>query len=93
MLFRSRKPSVRVATVKPKRKRLRRFLSLPLLAKQSTTMYGGQAVIEGVMMRSPSYWSLAVRKPSGEVAEVWRPVDSLMKRAVRWPRSGGRSTP
>jgi len=80
MLFRSRKPSVRVATVKPKRKRLRRFLSLPLLAKQSTTMYGGQAVIEGVMMRSPSYWSLAVRKPSGEVAEVWRPVDSLMKR-------------
>jgi len=79
MLFRSREPGVRAATVRPQRKRISRLLSLPLLAKQST-MYGGQAVIEGVMMRSPSYWSVAVRKPSGEVAEVWRPVDSLMKR-------------
>jgi len=79
MLFRSRKPGVSVATLSPERKRLRRFLHLPLLAKQST-MYGGQAVIEGVMMRSPSYWSVAVRKPNGELAEVWHPVDSLMKR-------------
>jgi uncharacterized protein YqhQ len=76
----SHKPGARVASPKLKRKRLSRALSLPLLAKQSKTMYGGQAVIEGVMMRSPSYWSLAVRKPSGEVAEVWHPVDSLMKR-------------
>ncbi len=45
-------------------------------------MYGGQAVIEGVMMRSPNFWSVAVRKPNGEVAEVWRPIDSLMKRHV-----------
>ncbi|WP_291255824.1 DUF1385 domain-containing protein [Fusobacterium sp.] len=28
---------------------------------------GGQAVIEGVMMRSPSYIATAVRKPSGEI--------------------------
>ena len=80
MLFRSRKPVVRVATVKPEGRRLWRLLSLPLVAKQSKMMYGGQAVIEGVMMRSPSYWSLAVRRPNGEVAEVWHPVDSLMKR-------------
>jgi len=45
-------------------------------------MYGGQAVIEGVMMRSPSYWSVAVRRPNGEMAEVWRPIESVMKR--RW---------
>jgi uncharacterized protein YqhQ len=76
----SRKLGVRTATVRPARKRLWRLLLLPVLAKQSKTMYGGQAVIEGVMMRSPSYWSLAVRKPNGELAEVWHPVDSLMKR-------------
>ena len=28
---------------------------------------GGQAVIEGVMMRSPSSMAVAVRKPSGEI--------------------------
>jgi uncharacterized protein YqhQ len=79
MFFRSRKPGVRVASVKAGRKRLRRLLRLPLAA-QATPMYGGQAVIEGVMMRSPSFWSVAVRKPNGELAEVWHPIDSLMKR-------------
>ncbi len=28
---------------------------------------GGQAVIEGVMMRSPNYWAVAVRKPDGDI--------------------------
>ncbi len=28
---------------------------------------GGQAVIEGVMLRSPHYWAVAVRKPDGEI--------------------------
>ncbi len=28
---------------------------------------GGQAVIEGVMMKSPHYYSIAIRKPSGEI--------------------------
>ena len=28
---------------------------------------GGQAVLEGVMMRAPSAWSVAVRKPDGEI--------------------------
>ncbi|MGA9761864.1 MAG: DUF1385 domain-containing protein [Gaiellaceae bacterium] len=76
----SRKPGVRAETMRHKGKRLRRLFLLSMLAKQSKTMYGGQAVIEGVMMRSPGYWSVAVRKPNGEVAEVWHPVDSLMKR-------------
>ena len=34
---------------------------------------GGQAVLEGVMMRGPSAWSVAVRKPDGDIAEVNRP--------------------
>jgi uncharacterized protein YqhQ len=41
---------------------------------------GGQAVLEGVMMRGPAHWSLAVRKPDGEIAEVNRPITSLMAR-------------
>ena len=28
---------------------------------------GGQAVLEGVMMRSPSSWAVAVRKQNGEI--------------------------
>ncbi|HVM17711.1 MAG TPA: DUF1385 domain-containing protein [Gaiellaceae bacterium] len=48
---------------------------------------GGQAVLEGVMMRSPSAWSLAVRKPDGEIAEVNFPIASLMakRRIFRLP--------
>jgi uncharacterized protein YqhQ len=41
---------------------------------------GGQAVLEGVMMRSPSNWALAVRKPDGEIADVNRPIRSPMAR-------------
>ncbi|MGH3102713.1 MAG: DUF1385 domain-containing protein [Gaiellaceae bacterium] len=49
--------------------------------------YGGQAVLEGVMMRSPSNWALAVRKPDGEIAELNRPIRSPMARhpAFRLP--------
>ena len=46
----------------------------------SNSAIGGQAVLEGVMMRSPSNWSLAVRKPDGEIAEVNRPIRSVMAR-------------
>jgi uncharacterized protein YqhQ len=41
---------------------------------------GGQAVLEGVMMRGPGNWAVAVRTPSGDIAEVSRPIDSLMAR-------------
>jgi uncharacterized protein YqhQ len=41
---------------------------------------GGQAVLEGVMMRGPSNWALAVRKPNGEIAELNRPITSPMAR-------------
>jgi uncharacterized protein YqhQ len=44
--------------------------------------YGGQAVLEGVMMRGPSNWSVAVRKPDGDIAHVSRPIESPMKRHV-----------
>jgi uncharacterized protein YqhQ len=41
---------------------------------------GGQAVLEGVMMRGPSNWAVAVRKPDGAIAQVSRGIDSPMKR-------------
>jgi uncharacterized protein YqhQ len=34
---------------------------------KETLQYGGQAVIEGVMMRSPRYFAVACRHPSGEI--------------------------
>ncbi len=41
---------------------------------------GGQAVLEGVMMRSPSNWALAVRKPNGQIAEHIQTISSPMAR-------------
>jgi uncharacterized protein YqhQ len=41
---------------------------------------GGQAVLEGVMMRAPSHWSVAVRTPSGTIEQVSKHIDSVMKR-------------
>jgi uncharacterized protein YqhQ len=41
---------------------------------------GGQAVLEGVMMRGPGNWAVAVRTPSGEIAQVSRPIESKMAR-------------
>jgi ribosomal protein L31 len=41
---------------------------------------GGQAVLEGVMMRGPRNWAVAVRKPDGQIAQVAKPIDPLMAR-------------
>jgi uncharacterized protein YqhQ len=44
------------------------------------TTVGGQAVLEGVMMRGPSNWAVAVRKPDGDIAQVHQPIRSPMAR-------------
>jgi uncharacterized protein YqhQ len=41
---------------------------------------GGQAVIEGVMMRAPRALAVAVRRPSGEIAVLTRPLAPLSDR-------------
>ena len=48
---------------------------------------GGQAVLEGVMMRTPSNWAVAVRKPDGEIAQVCKVITSPMakRRIYRLP--------
>ena len=42
---------------------------------------GGQAVIEGVMMRSPTSFAIAVRKPNGEIATLVEPLKMLSERS------------
>jgi len=44
------------------------------------TTVGGQAVLEGVMMRGPSNWAVAVRKPDGDIAQVHQSIASPMAR-------------
>jgi uncharacterized protein YqhQ len=48
------------------------------------TTVGGQAVLEGVMMRGPSNWAVAVRKPDGDIAEVHQSIKSPMARHRIW---------
>jgi uncharacterized protein YqhQ len=43
---------------------------LPALESGEETLVGGQAVLEGVMMRSPHAWAIACRKPTGEVVTM-----------------------
>jgi len=42
--------------------------------------YGGQAVIEGVMMRGPKSMAIAVRRPDGEIVVHEEPVNSAAQR-------------
>jgi uncharacterized protein YqhQ len=57
-----------------------------LVAKRDAPV-GGQAVLEGVMMRGVSTWAVAVRNPEGEIEITSEPLVSWAKRArvLRWP--------
>jgi uncharacterized protein YqhQ len=60
---------------------------LPALESGEETLVGGQAVLEGVMMRSPHAWAIACRKPSGEVATLSEPLErpSEKHKWMGWP--------
>jgi uncharacterized protein YqhQ len=60
---------------------------LPVLEGGEETLVGGQAVLEGVMMRSPHAWAIACRKPSGEVSTHSEPLERLSERHkwMGWP--------
>ncbi len=53
---------------------------LPALESGEETLVGGQAVLEGVMMRSPHAWGIACRKPSGEVSTHSEPLERLSEK-------------
>jgi len=60
---------------------------LPALESGEETLVGGQAVLEGVMMRSPHAWAIACRKPSGEVVTMSEPLERASEKHkwMAWP--------
>jgi uncharacterized protein YqhQ len=60
---------------------------LPALESGEETLVGGQAVLEGVMMRSPHAWAIACRKPSGQVEVHSEPLERLSEKHkwMGWP--------
>jgi uncharacterized protein YqhQ len=67
---------------------------LPVLESGEETLIGGQAVMEGVMMRAPHSYCVAVRKPNGELATEEHPVHRMSEKypAFRWPILRGLGT-
>ena len=70
---------------------------LPILESGEETLVGGQAVMEGVMMRAPHSYCVAVRKPNGEIvteenaaAAHVREIPALQaaRFCAAWARSG-----
>ncbi|HYH04087.1 MAG TPA: DUF1385 domain-containing protein, partial [Bacillota bacterium] len=56
-------------------------------SKQPEFQYGGQAVIEGVMMRGREYLAIAVRNNQGEIVIKKEPVNSVTGKYkfLKWP--------
>ncbi|HEY7616534.1 MAG TPA: DUF1385 domain-containing protein [Terriglobales bacterium] len=60
---------------------------LPALEGGEETLVGGQAVLEGVMMRTPHAWGIACRKASGEITVHSEPLERLSEKHkwMGWP--------
>src|SRR5918997_4070163 len=57
------------------------------MGEQKHPSIGGQAVLEGVMMRGPSSWSVACRKSDSTIAVEKHPLPTLAQRHpwLKWP--------
>ena len=56
------------------------------MADQTPHLYGGQAVIEGVMIRGRNHFGLAVRRQDGSIEQHHEPLSSIYNgRPRRWP--------
>lgn len=53
------------------------------MAQQPRVTYGGQAVIEGVMIRGREYYSLAVRQPNGRIYQHQERLSSAFTGRIR----------
>jgi uncharacterized protein YqhQ len=60
---------------------------MPILESGEETLVGGQAVIEGVMMRAPHSYCVAVRKPNGEIVTEEKPLARMSEqhRIFKYP--------
>jgi uncharacterized protein YqhQ len=57
----------------------------PRPASPRTHLYGGQAVVEGVMMRGAGFWAIAVRRPDATIHIESHEIDSIV---LRFPLLG-----
>jgi uncharacterized protein YqhQ len=53
---------------------------LPVLERGEETLVGGQAVMEGVMMRAPHSYCVAVRKPDGSIVTEESPLPRVSEK-------------
>ena len=60
---------------------------MPILESGEETLVGGQAVIEGVMMRAPHSYCVAVRKANGEIVTEEKPLARMSEqyRIFKYP--------
>ncbi|MDY6796694.1 MAG: DUF1385 domain-containing protein [Actinomycetota bacterium] len=61
-------------------------LHSPAGHEEKEARVGGQAVIEGVMMRGRSHWSLAVCKPDGGIHIQVEPLNTFLVRHPSWDK-------
>ena len=61
------------------------------VAEMAPHYYGGQAVIEGVMMRGADRWAVAVRQPDGDIWLECHPTSTMPTRKpwLKWPMIRG----
>lgn len=58
------------------------------MPKGEYLQYGGQAIIEGVMMRSPRFFSVACRAPNGEIISTTEALEKTWigkQKWLKWP--------
>src|SRR5947209_8889128 len=67
---------------------------MPILESGEETLVGGQAVMEGVMMRARHSYCVAVRKPSGEIVTEEMPLARMSEqyKIFRYPIFRGLGT-
>ncbi len=70
----------------PARKPSRPRAAAGRAAARTDYRVGGQAVIEGVMMRGRRFWTLAVRKPDGGIHTRAEPLHSFLVRHQGWDK-------
>lgn len=54
------------------------------MAENTPKTYGGMAVVEGVMMRSPGYFSVACRAPDGRIVLKTEPIEKTWLGRQKW---------
>ncbi len=62
-----------------------------MISKPTPTHIGGQAVLEGVMMRGKTHWVVSVRRPDDQIVSKTKSLPSWSRRwkFMRWPMVRG----